>query len=229
MVFTDRVYNYTVEKALSPDKIKTSREYYVLAVLKYLCPEVFSQLEKSETPDLQNRDGLLGVEVTWGGSPRDEIINGENYKLRYAKTEKQRERCLETIRKEGGNRDKYTISYPMSTGTDDKNNIEKIVKKKLNKIHIYKEKCSRVGLAILLDIPLFFLTDKNWESWLSNINNNGFNFIILLHWSGIDICFFETNEYRSIRFKDREENMMLHKIARMTTEGIIKESDLEWT
>ena len=67
-LLSDKIHNYQVKHVLSQELIKTSQEYYVLAVLKYAFPERFSGLQKSETPDLQDVKKSLGVEVTWGDS-----------------------------------------------------------------------------------------------------------------------------------------------------------------
>lgn len=227
MTFTDRIKNYEIQTALPSEKMKTSRELYVLATLKYLCPEEFSSLEKGETPDLKSTDGLLGIEVTWGGSPSDEIINGESYKFSHAKTYKDKQKCLKKIRAQGGDRNSYSISFPVTTARKDKINIQDIFQKKLKKLDVYREKCQRLGLAIQIDIPLFLLTDKNWESWLSEVNHDGFDFVIIIHWSGIDIYDFKTGEYRSFR-TTREEQQSLKIIARLTAEGIISDNDPEW-
>jgi hypothetical protein len=80
--------------------IKTSQEYYVLAVLKYAFPERFSGLQKSETPDLQDVKKSLGVEVTWGDSHISEIISGESYKYTQANTQADKEKCLKKIQEE---------------------------------------------------------------------------------------------------------------------------------
>ena len=88
---TDIIRNYEVKTALPSELIKTSGEYRVLAYLMYSFPEQFSNLHKAESPDLQDLDDNLGVEVTWGGSPADAIITGESKKYYHAKTEKDRD------------------------------------------------------------------------------------------------------------------------------------------
>lgn len=87
MNIPEEIRNYRFTSALPSELIKTSREYYALAVLRYSYPERFTGLCKSESPDLQDLNRSLGVEVTWGGSPQDEIITGESYKYSQAKTE----------------------------------------------------------------------------------------------------------------------------------------------
>ena len=227
MHYTDKIRNFKVMTALPMGKIKTSREYYALAVLKYSFPEQFSGLRKGESPDLQDADSSLGVEVTWGGSPQDEIISGESYKYSHAKSDKDREKCLQQIRRNGGDRNEYSTSYPVSTSDSDKKHIQNVLIKKLKKIYSYREHFKRLGLAILIDIPLFFFDDPQWGDWLSHINKGGFDFVALLHWSGVDIYDFNTGEYASYRI-EREDMDALKRLGRMATEGIIGDDDPVW-
>ena len=69
MNLRDEIRNFQVTSALPRELMKTSREYETLAILNYSFPERFSKLHKAETPDLQDDDGELGVEVTWGAVP----------------------------------------------------------------------------------------------------------------------------------------------------------------
>lgn len=227
MYLTDEIRNYEVTTALPIEKIKTSREYYALAVLKYSFPEQFAGLRKGETPDLQDVDRNIGVEVTWGGSPRDEIINGESYKFSHAKSDNDRKKCLQRIKENGGDRNEYSISYPVSTSDGDKKHIQNVLTKKLKKIDSYRVRVNRIGLAILIDIPLLFFDDPQWGDWLSPINKGSFDFIALVHWSGIDMYDFKMEEYISFRI-EREDMDALKKLGRMTAEGIIKDDDPVW-
>ena len=227
MHFTDKIRNYEVTAALPMEDIKISREYYALAVLKYSFPEQFSGLRKGESPDLQDVEAGLGVEVTWGGSPRDEIINGESYKYSHAKTDKDREKCLQQIRRNGGDRNEYSISYPVSTSDSDKKHIQNVLVKKLKKIDSYREHFKCLGLAILIDIPLFFFDDSQWGDWFSHINKDGFDFVALLHWSGVDMYDVKTGQYKSHRI-NREDMDALKRVGRMAAEGIIRDDDPVW-
>ena len=227
MHLTNEIRNYEVTTALPVEDIKTSREYYALATLKFAFPEQFSELFKGESPDLQDVNRKVGVEVTWGGSPRDEIINGESLKLTRARSDKEREKCLQKIRQNGGDRDGYSTSYPISTSDYDKIHIQNVLIKKLNKINSYRVHFKRIGLAILIEIPLFFFEDPKWGDWLSQINKDGFDFVAILHWSGVDMYDFKTGLYNSQKI-DRGDMDALKKLGRMAAEGIIKDDDPVW-
>lgn len=227
MHLRDEIRNYKVTTALSPELIKTSREYKALAVLKYSFPERFSKLQKSEAPDLQEPDGELAVEVTWGGSPRDALISGESVKYSHAKTKAEKERIRRKIRKNGGDRDDISTSYPVGTSGGDKKNVIEAFRKKLKKVDNYRQSFLRIGLAIIIDIPLFLIDDSDWGNWLSDINNDRFEFVALIHWSGVDIYDFKTGEYSKQRIS-REDMDALKRLGRMAAEGKIKDDDPVW-
>ena len=67
--------------------------------------------------------------TTHGTSPRDELISGESLKYDYARTEAEKEKCLQKIRKNGGDRDDISISFPMSTVEEEKKTLSKFLRK----------------------------------------------------------------------------------------------------
>ena len=227
MNLRDEIRNFQVTTALPTELMKTSREYKALAILKYSFPDCFAKLHKAEAPDLQDDDGNLAIEVTWGGSPRDEQISGESLKYSHAETEAEKEKSLQKIRKNGGNRDAISTSYPVGTSEGDKKNVIEVFRKKLEKADNYRQSFKRIGLAIIIDIPLFFFEDPQWGQWLSDINNGGFDFVALIHWSGVDIYDFKTREYSNRRI-DREDMDALKRLGRMAAEGIVMDDDPVW-
>lgn len=227
MLLTEEIRNYEVTAPLDPELIKTSREYRVLAILKYAYPAQFSKLHKAEAPDLQDTDGELGVEVTWGGSPNDEQITSESIKYSQAKTKAEKERRLKKIRNKGGDIIGKRTTYPLGKEEKDKIHAINIFQKKVNKVESYRKYFQNVGLAVMLDVPLPNLHGQQWGGWFSEINNDSFSFIALIHWSGINIYDFKTGEYSS-RIIDKDDMDVLKKIGRMAAEGIIKDDDPVW-
>ena len=225
---TDEIRNYEVKNALSSELIKLSEEYYTLAVLKYCLPQQFAKLHKSESPDLQDEDTSLGVEVTVAISPRDQQISGESLKYSHAKTDAEREKALRKIRQKGGNREGFITSYPVGTADSDKKNVQNVYAKKLKKLKAYREKCSRIGIAIRMDIPLFFFEGfLDWGEWLPRTGEDDFDFVALLHWSGMDMYETKTKKYAHFRI-ERADMDALKRLGRMAAEGRIKDNDPVW-
>jgi len=227
MKLSDEIRNYQVCSSLPPEMIKTSREYKALAILKYSFPERFANLCKAEAPDLQDFKSNLGIEVTSAISPRNEQITGESIKYAHAKTEAERKECLRIINKCGGTRDGISTGYPVSTADSDKEHVIDVFKKKINKVDNYHKQFQHMGIAIIIDIPMFFFEDSEWGKWLASVNGGKFDFVAIIHWSGIDIYDFGSGNYSSKRI-EREEMDALKKLARMAAEGIIKDDDPVW-
>ncbi len=227
MNLTDDIRKFQVNSALPAKLIKTSREYFVLATLKYSFPEEFAGLHKAEAPDLQDDYKGLGIEVTSGLSPIDERISGESVKYSNAKTENERAKCLEIIESCGGTRDEFSTGYPVSTSSSDREHVVKAFERKLKKVDEYQKKCGHIGLAILIDIPLFFFDDKDWGKWLEELNDNKFEFVALVHLSGVDIYNFISGEYFTKRI-GRDDMDALKKVGRMAAEGLILDDSPIW-
>ena len=134
MVLSDEIRNYKVSFPLPAKMVKISREYNVLAILKYALPEQFSNLHKAEKPDLQDTESNLGIEVTSAISPLNEQITGESIKYSHAKTDAERAECLRIIKNCGGTRDAISTGYPVSTADNDKELVIEAFRKKMNKI-----------------------------------------------------------------------------------------------
>lgn len=224
---TDEIRNYEVTAALPFELMKRSEEYRVLAILKYCFPQQFAKLHKAESPDLQDEENSLGIEVTSAISPEDQQISGESLKYAHAKTDAEREKSLQIIRKNGGDRNEFSTSYPVGTAKKDKANVQNAYAKKLKKLKAYRKRCSRIGLVIIIDIPLFFFEDPEWGKWLIKDNEDEFDFVILLHWSGLDMYDVEAKEYNHIKI-ERNDMDALNRLGRMAAEGIIKDDDPVW-
>ena len=97
----------------------------------------------------------------------------------------------------------------------------------MKKVDNYRQCFQCIGLAILIDIPLFFFDDPQWGKWLSDINDDRFDFVALIHWSGVDIYDFKTGVYSNKRIS-REDMDALNRLGRMAAEGIIKDDDPVW-
>ena len=169
----------------------------------------------------------MGIEVISAYLPQDEQITGESIKYSRSKTEDERRECLRIIKNCGGTRDSISTGYPVSTADDDKKQVVDAFRKKMKKIDQYHEKFQHMGLAIIIDIPLFLLYDPEWGKWLVEENRNEFEFVALIHWSGVDIYDFCTGGYSSKRI-DREDMDALKKLGRMAAEGIIKDDNPAW-
>ena len=226
MKLTDNIRNYSFATSLQSAQQKTYREYEALSLLKYSFPELFSKLRKGDAPDLQDSDGRIGVEVTWGSSPENELIASESNKYTRA-TEENKRGILERIREHGGDRKGSVTSFPLGTEDRDKAYILRAFEKKVEKADRYHEGFIKIGLVIIIDVPLSIYPDFDWGNWLEPYNNNKFDFVILSHWQGICMYDFRTGEYTNKKIS-KGDRCALKKLSRLTTEGIIRDDDPVW-
>ncbi len=159
-----------------------------------------------------------------GGSPGNELIAAESIKYSLAKTDEKRQRSLQKIRNYGGERNEFSLNYAVGSAEKDETDILNIFRKKLEKADRYRKSFNNLGLVITTDIPLCI---SYWVNKLSVSNEGKYDFVVLMHFSGIDLYDFEsqTHTRRSIDSNDKDA---LGKLARMTTEGIIKDEDPVW-
>lgn len=228
MILTGRINEYCISEPLSSNLIKVSKEYFALALLRYCIPNQFDCLKKAESPDLQDDNGLIGIEVTDATSEQEQQISGESIKYSKAKFEEERQKSLSIIRRNGGDRNEWFISYPVSNEEREKKNVKRAYLRKLKKVECYRKVCTRLGLFIEIDTqPLFAAKDLDWEKCSLSSTGKGFDFVILSSWKGLELYDFEIKENRSITIK-REDRDTLKFLARLTAEGIINENDPEW-
>ena len=63
-IFTERVKNQHYSQPIQASLLKHSQEYRVLATLRYLFPQKYNKMAAKESPDLQDFENSIGVEVT---------------------------------------------------------------------------------------------------------------------------------------------------------------------
>jgi len=224
---TDDIRKFRPTSDISPELRKLSQEYYALAVLKYCDKQRFGGLRKAESPDLQDSEGYLGIEVTDSTSAQEQQISGESIKFRNAKTDTERENALRIICRNGGDRNAQHTSYPIGTKEGVLKNVQNAYCNKLKKLSKYRRKCSKIGLVIRIDFPISILGNTQWGTLLTGKKEDDFDYIILLHWSGIDIYDVRIDAYSHFRI-NREDMDDLKRLGRMTAEGIINDNDPIW-
>ena len=68
---TEKIKNKKFTGPIEAKLQKYSQEYRALATLKYLFPNRFKKMVKEESPDLQDKENGIGIEVTAAVDWRD--------------------------------------------------------------------------------------------------------------------------------------------------------------
>lgn len=123
---------------------KYSQEYKVLEVLKYLYPQKFSDLVKEESPDLQDKNHDIGIEVVSAVQERDmrasrafsELCKGSS------NVEKHKNQIISC----GYSLEENPITISI-TGTSDgeKSTFQKALLNKEKKVSKYRKKSRKSG------------------------------------------------------------------------------------
>ena len=150
-MFTRRMF----DKPLHRRKRKDYNEELALLVLKQRFPDQFSNLIRKDAPDLQDEDGRIGIEVVEAIDENKAEIDGVFSNRRIDNSSISYEKCKKIIEKNGGELDEFGITYPVTTGRDEKTIIQNAVHKKMEKYNEYKKKgFKKLSLFVLFYEPL---------------------------------------------------------------------------
>ena len=230
---TDLVKKYHNTHSKDSNIIKYACEYRVLATLRYFYPKEYENMEHSDSPDLQDKSNKMGIEVINAISSKDAEATSLFSKMKNS-APKQNQKLKNVIKKCDYTfslieDDKYSIG---KTGTGDGEKIvfQESIRKKLNKLHLYKTKFAKVGLAILLPEPPTSFAEEHCIEWILEAIEDSKNTFDIFYVISHRFCItfdFQNNKNEKIKI-DSEVNQKLRKIARMTAEGKLSLDDLEW-
>lgn len=230
---TDRVKNYKITSAIKPSLLKYSCEYRALATLRYLFPKRFNTLEHAEKPDLQDLINGVGIEVVNAVSKKDMEANRLLSNMRDNKnmSPEEIERLKKGIEACGYdlNDEKNSISKT-GTGDGEKQVFQESIRKKIKKLPNYKKIFDKNGLAVVLpEIPTREAIDSLHRWIVDLVEENGcfFDFVFVISHRSFDYYDVQKNSFATYSLTE-EENKLLRAIGRMTAEGGLSLSDLEW-
>ena len=229
---TDLVNAKKFNSEIRPNLLKHSYEYRVLATLRYLYPEQFDTMFTGESPDLQDFQNRIGIEVTAAVTENDMRASRAFSSLRQCNP-KEKEKYKSLIALSGytfvpivGN--KSAISK-FGTADGEKYLIQQSIRRKLNKLKNYRENFNDIGLAIILPETPTSHAEKMLPEWISEtFNESGtlFNFVYVISHR---FCVYYDTILNVIDKKalTSNENLWLSTIGRMTAEGELSLTESE--
>lgn len=231
---TDKIKNKKFTEPIKSEPLKHSQEYRVLATLRYLYPNRFENMVTGESPDLQDNENGVGIEVTTAVDFRDMRASREfaNLQQKNGNTEKHKRAIVSSgysILPIPIKEDMVAIS---TSGTSDgeKFFFQESIRRKTEKIEQYQSNFKRMGLAILLpEIPTSYAENHFFE-WISEVFEESaklFDFVYVISYR---FCLYYDMQ-ASIAEKNpltQDESRFLATIARMTAEDELSLSDEEW-
>lgn len=229
---TALIKNKVFKGAISSDLVKTSQEYRVLAVLRYLFPGKFEQMEHGDNPDLQDKVNSAGIEVTVAVQGNDMKANRAFAEIDKYSSDSQRI-AVKKITESGYdiNNTNGIMSISRSgTADSEKTCLQNAIIKKCKKADKYKKDYARIGLAVLLpEIPTSYAEDHIID-WIKEIHSEiktSFDLIYVISSRFCIICDIK-NDYMDKKCLENTDNQLLCKIARMTAEGDLMLDSIEW-
>lgn len=158
---------YPFDNPLTSRQRKTFVENLSLESLKYCFGETYSDFFVDDKPDIQDKNGLVGIEVTEAISMEEAQIESEfiQHNMKDGKGSKERSKAI--IEARGGKLDELSLSYPIKNSEMEKRLFQDALGKKMEKIESYRKKgFTKLGLFIyyaeppipfnLIDIKLWF-------------------------------------------------------------------------
>ncbi len=165
-------------------------EQLSLLMLKYICPDSYSNLSLADSPDLQSLDMSIGIEVTEAISQSIARIDGEFVKMRFGKKETDaRLLCKKKIELNGGEVDDISLSYPPITSKEEIKIFQNAVQRKMPLLPTYRDKgFQKVGLFVFYDqppIPFDFADSLEWFAEIQRKYHDNYDFLFFGYHCGI--------------------------------------------
>ena len=229
---TDLIKNKKFNGAISNDIVNVSQEYRVLAILRYLFPGEYEQMEHGDKPDLQDKIKSFGIEVTAAVQETDMKANrvlaefDETSSEKFPKDLDKIINCGYDINIIYG---KMSISRS-GTADSEKTCLQNAIIKKCKKADKYKKKYARIGLAVLLhEIPTSY-AENHIIDWIKEIQSEikiSFDLIYVISNRFCITCDIK-NDHMDKKCLKNTDNQLICRIARMTAEGELTLDSIEW-
>lgn len=233
-IYTEQVKDKHYSQPIQASLLKHSQEYRVLATLRYLFPQKYDKMVARESPDLQDLENSIGVEVTAAVREDDMRATSAFSKFCRASSNREMQKYITAIESSG-----YSIvsiqgskSAISTTGTSNGEKIffQKSIRKKKVKLSQYRENFNVLGLAIVLpEIPTSE-AESHFIDWICEVfreDDDLYDFVYVLS-CRFCIYYDVQADYSQKRPISREEHTLLCTIARMTAEGELTLDDQEW-
>ena len=230
-IFAEEVNPWEKRPAIKPKIQKLSQEYRVLATLRYLYPEKYDSLIKDESPDLQDSENSVGIEVTI--SDAESEVKTSRYFDHYCNplTPERKENDKQSLEALGNSVSESNRLWKAGGQTKGiEIHFKENIRKKYDKVPKYRAKFNKLGLAVLmLEIPSRE-TEYSIIDWIKQIileDGNYFDFFYVIS-HRFCIYYKPSNSLYSKHDITKDADIRLSAIGRMTAEGKININSPVW-
>ena len=235
---TDRV-NSKIFTTYMDTKLYTAKiEYEAIAFIKYIFGERFGKLFRADAPDIQDENGVQGIEVVKVVTESDGRLEGEV--AQYLRATKEANFSVQSkyapkIERDGGKISKHGVTFSLQSNAKERRIFQEAIKRKLEKLPKYKANgYKNMGIYMLYECPISFGTSSERKEWLDEVQAEyaeKYDIVIVLYQDDISwrISFydFNTDDILDVEISNDIVNY-IGKLGRMTAEGEVKQDDPEW-
>lgn len=132
-------------------------ECYVKVILESLFPQDYSNLELSDAPDLRQQHPSIGIEVTNGTDPKEQMVASLFTQHIYATSPEKQEKALKTLRKNNCDIPTNGFCTRNYAIVDDDTRLQwadNLIVEKLVKLQDHYQLFERNELAIVIEEPI---------------------------------------------------------------------------
>lgn len=149
-----------IERLLLFEKPLTSRfrkkyvEFLALEILQYCYGDFYKKFNVYDSPDLCDKERVVGIEVTEAVTIEEAQIKSEFVKYRLENDNSKKERRRQIIENNGGRVEKFGLSYPVKNSESEIVTFQNAIRKKMEKLSLYRSRGFKtLGLFIFYDEP----------------------------------------------------------------------------
>ena len=238
MVITDRVKNKVFTTYIDTKLYTAKIEYEAIAFINYAFANKFGVLRHSDAPDIQDENGVWGIEVVRVVSENDGRLAGEVSQYFRAKEENNNSRVqsnISKIERDGGKLINSGVMFPLQSDKKEKFIFQNAIRRKLENLPKYKSNgFQHMGIYMLYENPIAFGNSQERQEWIEEAQEEYSEkyYVALVVYQDskswrISCYDFSTNNIIDKEISNEIANY-IGKLGRMTAEGEVKENDPEW-
>ena len=182
-----------IERLLLFEKPLTSRfrkkyvEFLALEILQYCYGDFYKKFNVYDSPDLCDKERVVGIEVTEAVTVEEAQIKSEFVKYCLENDNSKKERRRQIIENNGGRVEKFGLSYPVKNSESEIVTFQNAIRKKMEKLSLYRSRGFKtLGLFIFYDEPpipikIELLKECFDQVLKMNIMTNMIFYILVIH------------------------------------------------
>ena len=212
---------FLFEKPLTSRFRKKYVEFLALEILQYCYGDFYKKFNVYDSPDLCDKERVVGIEVTEAVTIEEAQIKSEFVKYRLENDNSKKERRRQIIENNGGRVEKFGLSYPVKNSKSEIVTFQNAIRKKMEKLSLYRCRGFKtLGLFIFYDespIPIKIELLEECFDQVLNEYNDKYYFLYFGYSCGL-VYYDIVNSDIQVKIIDRSDYDKLMYAARVKTD-----------